>query len=133
MKVKIPQKAIIKKDDKYLILHRSPKAKVFPNYWDFPGGKLEPGEEPFDGIEREVMEETGIKIKAKKVLGKYEMEYKGDWLKFVVYQVDVLSELKIELSHEHTEYKWLTKDEILKLKIEPYISMYFDEEERSKK
>lgn len=127
MKIKIPQKAIIKKDDKFLILHRSPEAYAFPEHWDFSGGKLEPGEDPFDGVEREVMEETGIKIKAQKVLGVYEMKYKGDWLKFPVYKVEILSALDVKLSHEHTEYKWLTKDEILKLKVEPYIILFFDE------
>lgn len=127
MKIKIPQKAIIKKDDKYLILHRSPNEKSHPDFWDFPGGKLEPGEDPFDGVEREVMEENGIKSKAEKVLGIYEMEYKGDWLKFVVYKVKVLSDLNVKLSDEHTEYKWLDKDKILKMKIELYIKMFFGE------
>jgi len=127
MKTKILLKAIIKKGEKFLILLRSPEAHAFPEHWDFPGGKREPDEDLFEGVEREVMEETGIKIKAKKVLGTYEIEYKGDWLKFNVYEADVLSELDVKLSDEHTEFKWATKDEILKMKIEPYMAMYFEE------
>lgn len=74
------QKAVVKKDNKFLIILRSPNAKFFPEHWDFPGGKLEPGEEPFAGIEREVMEETNLKVKAINALGIYELEsdYQGE-------------------------------------------------------
>lgn len=109
---------------------RSADAKFFPEHWDFPGGKLEPNEEPFAGIEREVIEETNLKIKALKVVGVYEMEldYKGEKIlhRFTVYLTKVLSG-KVKLSHEHLEFKWATKKEILLLKIEPYIKLYFEE------
>ena len=52
------QKAIVKDKNNFLIILRSPSAKFFPEHWDFPGGKLEPNEEPFAGIEREVIEEV---------------------------------------------------------------------------
>jgi 8-oxo-dGTP diphosphatase len=61
--MKLVQKAILKKDSKFLIILRSPNAKFFPGYWDFPGGKIEVNEDPIKGIEREVIEETNLIVK----------------------------------------------------------------------
>jgi|SRR3989344_390124 len=122
--MKIIQKAIIKKGNNFLILLRSSQAEFFPNYWDFPGGKLEKGEEPYIGIEREVLEETNLKIKAKKVTGIYEMTLKDTLHRFVIYNTDLLSD-NIKLSHEHEEFRWATKEKILNLQVEPYMLLYF--------
>ena len=128
--MKLIQKAIVKKDGKFLIVLRSPDAKFFPEHWDFPGGKLEPDEEPFAGIEREVIEETGLKVKAQEVVGTYEIEldYKGEKIphRFTVYSTEILSG-DVKLSYEHLEFKWATKEDILQLKIEPYMKSYFEE------
>lgn len=123
------QKAVIKKDDKFLIMLRSPEAKNFPEHWDFPGGKLEPNEDPFAGIEREVMEETSLRVKALKVIGIYEFDFKKiskNTHRFTVYSVEIISG-DVKLSFEHSGFKWATKEEILKLKIEPFIESYFKE------
>lgn len=69
--------AIICKDDRYLVIKRSPTKKRFPNMWTVPGGKLETSDytdRPRDteaywynileyALQREVQEEVGIKIK----------------------------------------------------------------------
>lgn len=52
-----------------LLLKRSPSSKGNPGKWDFPGGKLEPGEDFDAGLLREVAEETGIVIGLDKVAG----------------------------------------------------------------
>ena len=39
--------------------------------WDLPGGGIEPGESPWDGVVREVKEETGLKVKVEKLIGVY--------------------------------------------------------------
>jgi 8-oxo-dGTP diphosphatase len=63
---RVPQKAVINEDNKFLILKRSPNAAVYPNHWDLPGGRLESGEDMKRSLEREVKEETGLKIKIMK-------------------------------------------------------------------
>lgn len=123
--MKLVQKAIVKKGNKFLILLRSPKAENFPNHWDFPGGKLEEGEDPFRGIEREVFEETALQVKALDVVGAYEIVVDGVRTRFTIYSAKIISG-NVKLSHEHTGFKWATKEEILKLKIEPYIKLYFE-------
>ena len=62
--------AIIEKARKYLITQRLKNAKYFPDLWEFPGGKLEPGENPRVCLEREIFEELGIEIKAGDIFGR---------------------------------------------------------------
>lgn len=48
--------------DRILISHRFPDAHL-PDFWEFPGGKLEPGESSSDCARREVREETGVEVR----------------------------------------------------------------------
>jgi len=57
----------VKKDEKYLMLHRSPKKRIMPDVWMAPGGHIEFSEGLFEAAKREVMEETGLKIKNIKI------------------------------------------------------------------
>ncbi|MBZ4653323.1 MAG: hydrolase [Peptococcaceae bacterium] len=53
--------AIIRKGDKLLITQRRASGNL-PNKWEFPGGKVEEGEEPESALKREIMEELGFEI-----------------------------------------------------------------------
>ncbi|GAC1415865.1 MAG: NUDIX domain-containing protein [Burkholderiaceae bacterium] len=45
-----------------VLLARRPVGKPYAGYWEFPGGKVELGEEIFDALRREFMEELGMTI-----------------------------------------------------------------------
>ena len=123
-------KAVIKRGDKFLTILRSPNAKFLPEYWDFPGGKLDPGETLEEGIARETLEETTLEIKPIEIVGTYIMnlKYKDEIVPFEVkvFSTDVLSG-DVKIGHEHTDFKWVAKEELLELKVEPFIPMYFEE------
>ena len=51
--------AIIRKGDYILLTRRRPDAHL-PNLWEFPGGKIEPGESLIDALRRELLEELGV-------------------------------------------------------------------------
>jgi 8-oxo-dGTP diphosphatase len=52
---------ILRDDGQYLLGQRGP-GTFYPGYWEFPGGKVEPGETPHDAIVRELHEELGIEV-----------------------------------------------------------------------
>jgi 8-oxo-dGTP diphosphatase len=53
---------VLKNADGFLLLGYRPQGKFMPHLWEFPGGKLEPGESPTDAGRREIEEELGIII-----------------------------------------------------------------------
>jgi len=55
--------ALVDVDDRVLIAQR-PEGKAMAGLWEFPGGKIEPGERPEDALIRELSEELGIEVKA---------------------------------------------------------------------
>jgi 8-oxo-dGTP diphosphatase len=67
------------------IIHRNGQVLVgqrrhsdrHPLKWEFPGGKVEPGETPQDALVRELREELQIDAKAGSELARYEHEYPG--------------------------------------------------------
>jgi 8-oxo-dGTP diphosphatase len=50
---------LIKPDGEFLLTSR-PEGKVYAGYWEFPGGKFEPGETVQQALARELLEELGI-------------------------------------------------------------------------
>lgn len=53
---------ILMKDDGDVLLGQRPEGKPYAGYWEFPGGKVEPGESLFDALRRELIEELGVEI-----------------------------------------------------------------------
>jgi len=54
---------LIGRDGRYLVrLRPSAPGSPMPGYWEFPGGKCEPGESPEDAAARECAEETGMAV-----------------------------------------------------------------------
>lgn len=84
--------AIIEKDRKYLITQRLKDAKSLPNLWEFPGGKIENNENPKNCLEREILEELGIEIKAKNLFGREDYIYEeGPHITLIGYYCDFVS------------------------------------------
>lgn len=54
---------LVRPDGAFLLTSRPP-GKVYEGYWEFPGGKLEPGESVEQALRRELQEEIGVTIGA---------------------------------------------------------------------
>ena len=61
--VRVAAAVIIRRDGAVLLAQRPP-GKPYAGYWEFPGGKLEPGETPAHALSRELAEELGIAVRA---------------------------------------------------------------------
>ena len=68
--------ALIVKDGKILACQRT-KHQVMPLKWEFPGGKIEEGEQPRDAMRRELEEELGIKAEVGDEVSRIVHEYPG--------------------------------------------------------
>lgn len=53
--------ALVDRDNRVLISKR-PEGKSLAGLWEFPGGKVDPGETPEEALRRELMEELGIEV-----------------------------------------------------------------------
>jgi 8-oxo-dGTP diphosphatase len=56
--------AVLQKPDGSFLLAQRPAGKIWAAYWEFPGGKVEPGETPYHALVRELHEELGIEVEA---------------------------------------------------------------------
>jgi 8-oxo-dGTP diphosphatase len=54
--------AIVRQPDGRVLLAERPPGKPWAGYWEFPGGKIEPGEQPLAALARELHEELGIEL-----------------------------------------------------------------------
>ena len=54
--------AVLIRSDGAALLAQRPETKVYSGYWEFPGGKIEPGEPVPEALRREVREELGIEV-----------------------------------------------------------------------
>lgn len=116
MELQVGVKIILQnKEGKFLLLHKNPanypKIKI-NELLDIPGGRINPGVSLFENLKREVFEETKLNLEKEPKL-----IYAQDILRPNVHVVRLtfLGEIqgKPVLDHEHTEYKWLSKDEVL--------------------
>jgi 8-oxo-dGTP diphosphatase len=97
-------------------LRRSEKC-TRPGGWDFPGGGLDFGEDPTQGIVREVTEETALQISnPKPIHAASAINDRGEFAIMIGYTAKAMS-ADLHLSWEHDEYLWLNRDEALKIEL----------------
>lgn len=83
---------------------------------DLPGGTLDGGESPLQTMLREVEEEAGVVIEPSAVTQVYNgTEYSRHGTNYVLYAVKTLERPGIVISWEHSDYKWVPKDEFVQL------------------
>ena len=84
--------------------------EIFSEGWEFPGGKIEPGETPEEAIVREIKEELDTGIEAMKLLDTVEYDYPQFHLSMDCFICKIKSgDLVLK---EHVAAKWLTKENL---------------------
>ena len=58
-----------------VLIAQRPAGKALAGRWEFPGGKLHPGESPYEALVRELREELGVEVSAAERLMRYPHEY----------------------------------------------------------
>ena len=100
--------AIIVKDNRIFATQRG--YGKFKDGWEFPGGKIEPGESAQEALVREIREELDVDIRVGKLLETVEYDYPEFHLTMHCFICELLSE-EIVLK-EHEDARWLKKEEL---------------------
>ena len=82
----------------------------FKGQWEFPGGKIEPGETPQEALIREIQEELDVKIEVGDLIDTIEYDYSSFHLSMDCFWCNV-TEGEITLK-EAEDARWLSKDEL---------------------
>ena len=83
--------AVIRRDDRYLITQRREFA-VLPMMWEFPGGRVEPGERDEEALRRELHERLEADIVVEGKVGERRHQYRGYAVELALYAVQLASE-----------------------------------------
>ena len=104
--------AVIRKEDKIFATQRG--YGEWQDWWEFPGGKMEPGETPEEALKREIHEELSTEISVDAFLCTVEYGYPKFHLTMHCYLCSLLTEA-LHLN-EHEAARWLSKEELNSVK-----------------
>lgn len=118
MKKTIKVAAAVIQNDKNMILCalRSPTMSL-ANLWEFPGGKLEEGENAQEALVREIHEELGCKIEAGKIIADIHHEYEKIIVNLISIQAKIVEGEPV--AKEHSELRWVPVSELESLEWAP--------------
>ena len=100
--------AIICRNNKYFACQRG--YGVFKNFWEFPGGKIEPGESREEALKREIREELDLSICIDSFLTTVEYDYPSFHLTMHCFLCSIDSQDPIIKEHENA--RWLLKEQL---------------------
>ena len=105
--------AIIQKADTFLFVQRSDYISTATGYWCPVSGRIEENETQIEAIQREVKEEVGLRVKAIKKIG--EIPSHDNQFKLHFWTTEIISGEASITSHEATELKWVTLEQMKQL------------------
>lgn len=109
---------VLHKDNRILLLQRR-SDDTFPDQFELPGGTVEPEENLPEAIERELFEETGIKLSSiRSYLGYFDYRFGGKLNRQFNFVVDS-SDKSITQYPEHQSYIWADQSTLSKLPMTP--------------
>lgn len=113
--------AVIRRDSLYLLCRR-PEGKRHALLWEFPGGKLEPGESFWQAAERELLEELALTVTS---VGDIRLVVAEPGSHFVVNFIDV-DATGAPQPLEHEELRWMTLEDMNAVELAPTDRIFVD-------
>jgi len=110
--------AVLRRADGCILLARRRPGGRAGGYWEFPGGKVEPGETPETCLARELREEFGIHVQVGAFVAEGQQPYEGGTLRLRGYLVDWRGEDGL-VSTDHDRVVWVPPPEALRYALLP--------------
>ncbi|WP_054938904.1 8-oxo-dGTP diphosphatase MutT [Paenibacillus ihuae] len=116
MRIEVAAAIIHNKEGQVLIARRKP-GKAQAGLWEFPGGKLEAGEDAVQCLCRELMEEMKIAIRPYEAFGSHEHDYGSVQITLIAWKAEYLGG-EIAMS-DHDACRWVKRDELAEYDFAP--------------
>ncbi len=97
--------SIILANDKTVLIAKRAQNRFAPGLWEFPAGRLEEGEDPFQAIVREAKEELNILVTPIQIIDAY--TFKRNTKDLILLNIFCDFEGEVKISNEHDEFKWV--------------------------
>ncbi len=106
--VEVAAAVMLRADGREFLLAQRPEGKVYAGYWEFPGGKVEPGETVCQALIRELQEELGITVTACSPWLTRQFTYPHATVRLNFWRVTAWDgEIGITAPLEHSAVEWL--------------------------
>jgi len=105
--------AIIRKEDTFLFVKRSDYIDTAAGYWCPVSGRVEENETQIEALEREVMEEVGLSVKALEKICEIPSHNNQFTLHF--WTIEIISGEASITSKEATDFRWVTLEQMKQL------------------
>ena len=109
---------IVDAEGRYLVAQRPPH-KHLGLKWEFPGGKVEPQEEPAAALAREIKEELGCEILVGAALAPFTHDYSTVVIEMLPFMCVVSPRSPKPHPHEHVAVTWVMMPELETLDLAP--------------
>ncbi|MCY8932045.1 (deoxy)nucleoside triphosphate pyrophosphohydrolase [Bacillus atrophaeus] len=109
--------AVIQNDNNMILCALRSPIMSLANLWEFPGGKLEEGENAQEALVREIEEELGCKIEAGEVIADIHHEYEKVIVNLISIRAKIVDGEPV--AKEHAELRWVPVSELESLEWAP--------------
>ncbi|NUQ82888.1 MAG: NUDIX domain-containing protein [Bacteroidetes bacterium] len=105
--------AVIRQEDRILAVQRSRHDPMLPGLWEFPGGKVEPGETEEACLIREIREELELEVEILKRLPDVNWDYGNVLIRMTPFIVRIVTgTMKL---NDHDAFRWMTVADLMSL------------------
>ncbi|MFC5455773.1 (deoxy)nucleoside triphosphate pyrophosphohydrolase [Prosthecobacter fluviatilis] len=102
----VPVVCAIIQRDAHIMLAQRPPGKKLGGMWEFPGGKVEPGETPEAALHRELQEELGCTVSITQTLAPFVHAYDWGRIELIPFICELTPDSPEPHPHEHTALAW---------------------------
>lgn len=108
--------AVVVENGRVLITKR-PENKRHPGYWEFPGGKVNPGEAPEEALAREMLEELGVRVVVDRIFDVVYYRYEWGAVLILAYLCTLVDQKLQNIDVD--EHKWISHTDFADYKMLP--------------